>query len=219
MMVNQGKSLARAVGSRLIGAEEDELLVLAKDGDQGAFEQLVHAYQRIIRMHARRYFLQGAEYEDLIQEAMLGFFKAVRDYRADSGSFRTFAELCINRQVITAVKAASRLKHLPLNSAHSLEAPRYRGDDDGRVSDGLGDPRAVFEPTFLQSEEVKGIMAVLQQRLSIFEYSALLLWLDGHSYQEIGKRLAKPLKSVDNGLWRVKCKIRRLLAAGVIAAG
>jgi RNA polymerase sporulation-specific sigma factor len=195
------------------------LVCLAKAGDNSAFELILHRYHWLVRAKARSFFLQGAEYEDLIQEGMIGLFKAVRDFRQNGSAFRAFADLCITRQIITAVKTASRQKHVPLNSALSLEAPRYDGDGDRTIGDTVGDYRAPFDITLLQTAEVRAIMVILRGHLSTFEYSALTLWLEGRSYEEIARRLGKHTKSVDNGLWRVKCKIRHLLDAGVIPRG
>jgi len=198
---------------------EQELLPLAKGGNEQAFEIILRRYERFVRARARSFFLQGADYEDLIQEGMIGLFKAVRDFRQNGSAFRAFADLYITRQIITAVKTASRQKHVPLNSALSLEAPRYDGDGDRTIGDTVGDHRAPFDITLLQTAEVRAIMVILRRHLSAFEYSALTLWLEGGSYEEIARCLGKHTKSVDNGLWRVKCKIRRLLDAGAIPRG
>jgi RNA polymerase sporulation-specific sigma factor len=169
-----------------------------------------------VRARARRFFLQGAEYEDLVQEGMIGLVKAVRDFREESGSFRAFADLCITRQIITAVKTASRLKHLPLNSAFSLEAPRYDDGDGLTLGDTIGGTARALDAGRLDAEEIQSIIEILRRHLSTFEFSALMLWLEGWSYHEIARRLGKHTKSIDNGLWRVKCKVRRLLARGLI---
>lgn len=198
---------------------ELELILLAKNGNDEAFEAIVRRYEWLVRARARSFFLQGADHEDLIQEGMIGLFKAVRDFRQNGTSFRTFADLCVARQIITAIKTASRQKHLPLNSAFSLEAPRYDGDSDRTVGDTVSDRAMPFDAALLQTAEVRAIMSVLRQRLSVFEYSSLNLWLEGRSYEEIARKLGKRLKSVDNGLWRVKCKIRRLLDAGLLPRG
>ena len=198
---------------------EAELIFLAKNGDDQAFEAIVRQYERLVRARARGYFLQGADYEDLIQEGMIGLFKAIRDFRENGGAFRTFAELCITRQIITAIKMASRQKHLPLNSAFSLEAPRYNEDSDRTIGDTMSDRATPFDAALLQTAEVRAIMSILSKRLSTFEYSALSLWLEGRSYEAIARRFGRHAKSVDNGLWRVKCKIRRLLDSSVIPRG
>lgn len=212
----QTDSLAALVPTLL---PDSELVCLAKAGDNTAFELILHRYHWLVRARARSFFLQGAEYEDVIQEGMIGLLKAVRDFRQNGSGFRSFADLCVTRQIITAVKTASRQKHIPLNSALSLEAPRYDRDGDRTVGDAVGDHRVPFDTTLLQTVEVRAILNILRKRLSAFEYSALTLWLEGSSYEEIGHRLGKDSKAVDNGLWRVKCKIRRLLDAGVIPRG
>lgn len=195
------------------------LLATAKAGDENAFEVLLQRYMWLVRAKARGYFLQGAEYEDLIQEGVIGLFKAVRDFRGDSAVFRAFADLCIARQIITAVKSASRQKHVPLNSALSFEAPSYKLSGDLKIRDVLGDNAAPFESVLLQSGEVKSMLRILQDRLSRFEYRILLLWLEGCAYEEIARRFRKSIKSVDDGLWRVKCKMRRMLAEGILSEG
>jgi RNA polymerase sporulation-specific sigma factor len=196
-----------------------QLVSRAQAGEDAAFEALLRRYDWLVRAKARSFFLQGADHEDLVQEGMIGLFKAVRDFRQNGSTFRAFADLCITRQVITAVKTASRQKHVPLNSALSLEAPRYDGDGNRTIGDAVGDQRAPFDATLLETAEVRVIVGLLRKHLSAFEFSALILWLEGRSYEEIARRLGRHTKSVDNGLWRVKCKIRRLLDAGVIPRG
>jgi RNA polymerase sporulation-specific sigma factor len=192
---------------------ETDLIHSARAGDDTAFELLLRRHDKLVRTRARAFFLQGAEYEDLVQEGMIGLFKAVRDYREDAGSFRAFADLCITRQIITAVKTASRLKHAPLNFAHSLDSPRYDERDDRTLGDSISSPMPPPDTEWLRSYEVKAILDVLRRHLSPFEYRVLTLWLGGGRYEEIARRLGRHTKSVDNGLWRVKCKIRRLLDA------
>jgi RNA polymerase sporulation-specific sigma factor len=195
---------------------EADLIYASRAGDNAAFELLLRRHDQLVRIRARAFFLQGAEYEDLVQEGMIGLFKAVRDFREDAGSFRAFADLCITRQIITAVKTASRQKHVPLNSAHSLDAPRYDEQDGRTLGDSISSTTPPPDMGWLQSHEVKTILDVLRLHLSPFEYRALVLWLEGRRYDEIGRRLDRHTKSVDNGLWRVKCKIRRLLRAGAL---
>jgi RNA polymerase sporulation-specific sigma factor len=195
---------------------DEHLVAVARDGHEQATEAIFRRYEWLVRSRARAFFLQGAEYDDLIQEGMIGLYKAVRDFQVNSASFRSFAELCVTRQIITAVKTASRQKHVPLNSAFSLDAPRYQDDGDRTMCDTIHDSAVGFDATLLQNAEVQVILQILRKRLSIFEYRALRLWLEGLSYDEIARNLRKHVKSVDNGLWRVKCKIRRLLKSGVI---
>ena len=210
-------SLTSSARTRTSDSSSDaELVAAAKAGDDDAFDAIAHLYGWLVRARARRFFLQGADYEDLVQEGMIGLFKAVRDFRENGSTFRAFAELCITRQVITAVKTASRQKHTPLNGAFSLESLQFGGDSGRTLGDTLGDRSAPFDATLLRTETIQAILDVLRQRLSLFEYRALILWLQGRSYSEIGRRLGKGVKSIDNGLWRVKCKIRRLLDEGMI---
>lgn len=177
---------------------------------------LLRRYEWLVRSRARSYFLRGADYEDLIQEGVIGLFKAVRDFHNGGSSFRTFAEICVTRQIITAVKTASRQKHVPLNSASSLDAPAHDKEGGRTVSEMIGDRSTPFDLALMQTAEVQAIMSVLREHLSPFEYRTLSLWLEGRPFVEIAHRLGKHTKAVDNGIWRVKCKIRRLLDAGVI---
>lgn len=198
---------------------DQDLLVSAKNGDETAFEMLLRRYEPLVRSRARSFFLQGADNDDIIQEGMIGFFKAVRDFDFGGSSFRTFANICVTRQIITAVKMASRQKHEPLNCAFSLNAPAQHNDSEQTVSDKVGDRSMAFDVALVQTAEVKAIMSVLRRYLSTFEYRTLLLWLEGRPFVEIAHKLQKRIKSVDNGIWRVKCKIRRLLQAGIIPPG
>jgi len=196
---------------------EADLVSAARKGDDTAWELLLRRYDYLVRMRARTFFLQGAEYEDLVQEGMIGLFKAVRDYREGAGVFRAFADLCVTRQIITAVKAASRLKHAPLNGALSLDSSRYDDGDGRTLGDTLPVPGVPPDLTWLRSEEVARILKILRQHLSPFEFKVLTLWLEGRAYEEIARLLGRHTKSVDNGLWRVKCKVRRLVANGTLS--
>lgn len=193
-----------------------QLIILAKDGNDDAFSRLVRQYSWLIRARSRVYYLQGAEYEDVLQEAMIGFFKAVRDYSPAKGPFRSFAELCITRQVITAVKTHTRLKHIPLNSARSLDQP-LGVDDDRSLVDTLDFGER--EQADLQDKrlEVATILRILRKHLTPFQYSTLRLWFEGHSYREIARRLNRHEKAIDNGLTSVKYKVRKLLADGILS--
>jgi RNA polymerase sporulation-specific sigma factor len=204
-----------------MGSGDEALVARAAAGDQDALLTLFHRYRYMLRSLARRYFLPWGDMEDLIQEASLGLLKAVRDYRTSSGvPFRPFAELCASRQVITAVKTATRLKHMPLNSAISLQRPRFT-DEDGsaELGDLLADNTVPSpEERLQQTQDWSEVSDLLVRVLSPYERTVIGAYLDGLSYQEIADRCGTHLKSVDNALWRVKCKLRRALVARQHAA-
>ena len=187
------------------------LIALAKQGDMTAYDRIVRRYYGFVRLKASSYFLAGGDGEDLIQEGLVGLYKAVRDYRSDrESSFRNFAELCITRQIITAVKTATRNKHTPLNgyvsfSADARERARGRADARGGASPGpsVHDPRLQV----ISSEELRALVGCLSTTLSELESRALSLYLDGRSYEEIAGRLTCDPKTVDNALQRVKRKV------------
>src|SRR5688572_12744590 len=187
---------------------DEDLAALSGFGDMSATNVLVARYHGFVRMKARGYFLVGADLDDLIQEGMIGLYKAIRDFRADrQSSFRAFAELCIVRQIITAIKTATRQKHQPLNSYISIHSS---SDDDSEESaeDLLGfdledDPAR----TLLQGEEADGVRQTLATLLSGLEVEVLDMYLEGRSYQEIAVNLGRHTKSVDNALQRIKRKV------------
>ena len=198
-------------------AELDDhyLIALAKQGRPDAYDRIVKRYYGFVRLKASSYFLVGGDADDLIQEGLVGLYKAVRDYRSDrESSFRNFAELCITRQIITAVKTATRNKHTPLNQYVSFsQAPSAAGDSDPTLEDVLPGP-ATHEPAnkVISSEELHGLVACLSSVLSELEGAVLSLYLDGHSYEAIGERLVCDTKTVDNALQRVKRKVGAHLA-------
>lgn len=206
------ENLARNLEKNLVPAIEslsdDQLVVTAKSGDETALEYLLIKYKDFVRVKARSYFLIGADKEDLIQEGMIGLYKAVRDFRRDKqASFRAFAELCITRQMITAIKTATRQKHIPLNSYVSLSKPLYFEEEDRTLIDTLAS--GVRDPLELvvAGEELKNIKASFGEVLSDLEAQVLKLYIEGKSYQEIAKELKRQVKSVDNALQRVKRKV------------
>ena len=193
--------------------QDEEVVKLAKDGDEFATEYLITKYKNFVRVKAKSYFLVGADHEDNIQEGMIGLYKSIRDYRADKlSSFRAFAELCITRQIITAIKTATRQKHIPLNSYVSLNKPIYDEDSDRTMLDVLSsskvsDPEEVFISTELSSD----LRQKIKKNLSELESQVLQSYLDGKSYQEMAKELNRHVKSIDNALQRVKRKIEKTL--------
>jgi RNA polymerase sporulation-specific sigma factor len=193
---------------------EDEYVVdLARDGDSEALEYLIHKYKHFVRAKARSYFLIGADREDIIQEGMIGLYKAIRDFRYDKlSSFRAFAELCITRQIITAIKTATRQKHIPLNSYVSLNKPIYDEDSDRTLLDVITGTKITDpEELIISREEFYDIEEKMGEILSPLEWRVLMSYLDGRTYQEIAVELKRHVKSIDNALQRVKRKLERYL--------
>jgi RNA polymerase sporulation-specific sigma factor len=199
-------------------AELDDhyLIALAKQGRRDAYDKIVKRYFGFVRLKASSYFLIGGDSDDLVQEGLVGLYKAVRDYRSDrESSFRNFAELCITRQIITAVKTSTRNKHTPLNEYVSFsQTPAAGGDGDPTLDELLPGP-SVNDPVnqVISSEELHSLVACLSSVLSELESSVLSLYLDGHSYETIAGRLECDTKTVDNALQRVKRKVGAHLAS------
>jgi len=195
-------------------AKSDEDIVEAvRLGDAGALEYLINKYRNFVRAKARSYFLIGAEREDIVQEGMIGLYKSIRDFRGDKlASFKAFAELCITRQIITAIKTATRQKHIPLNSYVSLDKPIYDEDSDRTLQDIIcGTSVCDPEEMIINQEEFFGLEDKMSELLSDLERKVLMLYLDGRSYQEIAVDLDRHVKSIDNALQRVKRKLERYL--------
>ncbi len=192
---------------------DEEIVDVARAGDNEALEFLMQKYKNFVRAKSRSYFLIGADREDIIQEGMIGLYKAIRDYRADKlSSFRAFAELCITRQIITAIKTATRQKHIPLNSYVSLNKPIYDIDSDRTLLDVLSATKICDpEELVISQEEYKRIESDMGELLSNLEWDVLMAYLQGKSYQEIAIELNRHVKSVDNALQRVKRKLERYL--------
>jgi len=186
------------------------LIALAKQGHADAYDRIVRRYYGFVRLKASSYFLIGGDGDDLIQEGLVGLYKAVRDFRTDrESSFRNFAELCITRQIITAVKTATRNKHTPLNQYVSFsQTPAAWGESDPTLDEMLPGPTA-HDPVnqVISSEELHSLVACLSSVLSELESSVLSLYLDGNSYEAIAGRLDCDPKTVDNALQRVKRKV------------
>jgi len=214
----QDKELRAAEGaieeiSVFHGMDDEQIVKVAGDGDKAAEEYLIHKYKNFVRARARSYFLIGADKEDIIQEGMIGLFKAIRDFRPDKqSSFRAFAELCITRQIITAVKTATRQKHIPLNSYVSLNKPIYDEESDRTLLDVITGTRITDpEELIISREEFNDIEGKMGEILSPLEWKVLLAYLDGKTYQEIAVVLQRHVKSIDNALQRVKRKLERYL--------
>jgi RNA polymerase sporulation-specific sigma factor len=197
----------------------DEMLVcLFHEGDMEAFEILLGRYRRVARAKARGYFLAGGDTDDIEQEGMIGLYKAIRDFRHGQSSFRAFAELCVTRQIMTAIKTACRQKHQPLNRYVSLWGIRVIDDPSERLVEELFDQR-VPDPAdeVVNLEGQAAMRAALVDLLSTLEVDVLRLHLDGCSYQEIGDRLGRHVKAVDNALQRIKRKLEAYLVATTAA--
>ena len=192
---------------------DEEIVLLCHKGDTTAEEFLLNKYKNFVRSKARSYFLIGADHEDIVQEGMIGLYKAIRDYKSEKlSSFRAFAELCITRQIITAIKTATRQKHIPLNSYVSLNKPLYDEESDRTLLDIImegnsGNP----EELIINQENLGNIHKKINEVLSGLEQEVLAAYLDGKSYQEIAEALGRHVKSIDNALQRVKRKLEKYL--------
>jgi RNA polymerase sporulation-specific sigma factor len=188
-----------------------QLVLRARNGDAVALDQLIRRYTGFVRLKSSSYFLAGGDSEDLIQEGLIGLYKAVRDFRSDKEtSFRSFAELCVTRQIITAIKTATRFKHAPLNTyvSFSHTPAGHEGDGDVTLGDALPGP-GVDEPSVvvISSEELQSLVFTLGTGLSKLEAEALRLYLEGSSYEEMAEQLGCDTKTIDNALQRVKRKV------------
>jgi RNA polymerase sporulation-specific sigma factor len=196
--------------------EDAYLVAMAKDGRPEAYDQIIRRYRGFVRLKASSYFLLGGDSDDLIQEGLLGLFKAVRDFRPDrESSFRNFAELCITRQIITAVKTATRHKHSALNQYVSFSSsPAASGEGDTTLDEILPGP-AIHDPVnkVIATEELNSLIECLTSVLSELESRVLSLYLDGHSYEAIAEQMECDTKTVDNALQRVKRKVGIHLSA------
>jgi RNA polymerase sporulation-specific sigma factor len=189
--------------------EDEEIVDLVHQGNTEALDYLIHKYRNFVRAKARSYFLIGADKEDIVQEGMIGLYKAIRDFREDK---LTSFKACITRQIITAIKTATRQKHIPLNSYVSLDKPIYDEESDRTLMDVLSGAKVLDpEELIINQEEFDHIEVKMTELLSDLERKVLALYLDGQSYQEISEELNRHVKSIDNALQRVKRKLERYL--------
>ena len=198
------------------GLTDEEMISLFRDGDQEAMEKLLEKYKSMVLGKAKSMYILGGDSEDLIQEGMLGLFKAVRDFDCGrDASFRTFAQLCVTRQLYTAVKASARKKHLPLNSAVSLSSPLREENGDERDEELLdfleADPSSNPEAFLIGQEETERLEEMIEKELSPLEKQVLELYLTGMGYVEIAHVLNRDEKSTDNALQRIRAKTRACL--------
>ena len=192
---------------------DEQIVQLAQAGEEPALVYLLNKYKNFVRSKARSYFPIGADHEDIVQEGMIGLFKAIRDYREDRlSSFRAFAELCITRQIITAIKTATRHKHIPLNSYVSLNKPIYDEESDRTLLDVITEGYlANPEDVLINREDMSLIEVRIAQSLSPLERQVLAKYLQGKSYQEISRDMKRQIKSIDNALQRVKRKLAKIM--------
>lgn len=192
---------------------DEEIVLNAREGNAAQLEYIINKYKNFVRAKARSYFLIGADKEDIVQEGMIGLYKAIRDFRNDKlSSFRAFAELCITRQIITAIKTATRQKHIPLNSYVSLNKPIYDEESDRTLLDILTATKITDpEELIISREELVSIESKIGEILSDLELEVLMSYLQGKSYQEIAVDLDRHVKSIDNALQRVKRKLEKYL--------
>jgi RNA polymerase sporulation-specific sigma factor len=191
-------------------SDDIRMVIRARNGDSAALDALIRRYTGFVRLKASSYFIAGGESDDLIQEGLIGLYKAVRDFRTDKDtSFRSFAELCITRQIITAIKAATRFKHQPLNGYVSFsQTPAGQEDGDCTLGDAIPGP-AVNDPSIcvISTEELQSLVFSLGTGLSPLEHDALRLYMEGNSYEEMAEGLGCDTKTIDNALQRVKRKV------------
>ncbi|MGH8998848.1 MAG: RNA polymerase sporulation sigma factor SigH [Acidimicrobiia bacterium] len=194
---------------------DDELVARFQEGDNESLDVLLNRYRRFTRAKARGYFLIGADSDDIEQEGMIGLFKAVRDFRSDrQASFRAFAELCVTRQIITAIKTATRQKHQPLNSYLSLSGTRPGEDANSGTVEEVLEAKGIIDPIemIISMEDLRSMRRMMSEMLSKLEVEVLRLYVEGKSYQEIGAILDRRVKSIDNALQRIKRKLDGHLA-------
>lgn len=193
---------------------DEELVKIIRDGHNFALDYLMNKYKMLVEKKAKSYFLIGASKEDIIQEGMIGLFKAIRDYRDDrEASFYSFAELCITRQMITAVKASTRQKHMPLNSYISLNKQNYQDEDDrSELLEHVPSTKIVNpEDLFIGKENLHVIEHELSKSLSSLEKEVLKMYVEGVSYVKIAEVMERPIKSIDNALQRIKKKVEKVI--------
>ncbi|MEC3883848.1 RNA polymerase sporulation sigma factor SigH [Halobacillus litoralis] len=198
--------------------DDEEVVERINQGQVQALDYLINKYKNFVRAKARTYFLIGADREDIVQEGMIGLYKAIRDYREGKlSSFKAFAELCVTRQIITAIKTATRQKHIPLNSYVSLDKPIYDEESDRTLLDVIAGSKAIDpQELIVNKEKFSDMEEKMSELLSDLEKKVLTLYLDGRSYQEISVELDRHVKSIDNALQRVKRKLEKYLEVNEI---
>ncbi len=187
---------------------DEDLITVIKSGDKFALEFLIEKYKELVNMKVSKFFMIGAEKEDIVQEGLIGLFKAVKNYNPEmQNSFKTFANLCIERQLITAIKSSNRQKHMPLNSYLSLNTAAYEDDEDSNLLD-IFDSHQIEDPldTITKKEYYKTVEVAIDKSLSDFEKKVLNRYMQGESYVQIAEKLDAPVKSIDNAIQRIRKK-------------
>ncbi len=192
---------------------DEQAARIAQSGNGEALEHLLNKYKNFVRSKARSYFLIGADHEDIVQEGMIGLYKSIRDYREEKlSSFLAFAELCVTRQIITAIKTATRQKHIPLNSYISLNKPIYDEESDRTLLDVMTEDKPTNpEELLINREDLSLIEGRIGQMLSDLEKQVLVRYMDGKSYVQIAGEMNRHVKSIDNALQRIKRKLLKYL--------
>ena len=192
---------------------DEEVVLLAQQGDSGAIDYTLEKYKNLVRSKARSYFLIGADHEDIVQEGMIGLYKAVRDYKADrQASFKVFADLCVTRQIITAIKTATRQKHIPLNSYVSLNRPMYDSEGERTLLEVVKeDEDSNPETKVISREDIEAVKDKLSDMLTRFELEAFCGYIEGKSYTEISEQTGYHVKGIDNALQRVRRKLQKYM--------
>lgn len=187
---------------------DEDLINIIKSGDKLALEFLIDKYKDLVNMKVSKFFMIGAEKEDIVQEGLIGLFKAVKNYNPDKqNSFKTFANLCIERQLITAIKSSNRQKHMPLNSYLSLNGVAYEDDEDSNLME-IFNAHQIEDPldTITKKEYYKTVESAIDKSLSTFEKQVLDRYMQGESYVQIAEKLDTPVKSIDNAIQRIRKK-------------
>lgn len=198
--------------SALCKLSDEQVVELAKSGDENAYSHIITRYRNLVYNRVKAYYIKGADEDDLIQEGMIGLYKAVKDFNPEMSSFSSFAKLCVSRHVITAVKNSARHKHMPLNSYISLDAQRHDGTSEEYAHEIADDTDSVNpENILINRENLHGITYRINQILSKLELEVLALYLDGFSYQEIAEKINRDVKAVDNAVQRIRRKIGKIL--------
>ena len=197
-----------SLNGKYINIEDEKLIEMIKAGDQKALNFLLDKYNNMVNMKVNKYFIIGAEREDIVQEGLIGLYKAIKNFNGEKqNSFKTFANLCIERQLITAIKSSNRQKHMPLNSYLSLNNSAYEENEDTELLE-VFDTDIIEDPldTIMKKEYYKSVENEIDKNLSDFEKQVLNRYTNGESYIEIAKRLNMPVKSIDNAIQRIRKK-------------
>lgn len=191
---------------------DEEVVILAQNNDREALDHIITRYRNFVYAKAKKFFLIGSEQDDLVQEGMIGLYEAVKNFKNDRASFKSFAGICVRRQLISAVKTATRNKHKPLNSYISLDKNAYDSESDSAFIDSISDKSPQNpESIVIDKENFDGIESKINSTLSNLELRVLMFYLDGYSYQQIGEKINKDVKSVDNAIQRIKKKIENIV--------